>query len=105
MAVSVTLEIAAEIPSGVPDNVVRVVTEDSRDLKFDSHGSESDGQPLEGYLPSGAHHSRCPEGRHRLPIVRASDHTRRLETAERVGRLRPGCDRRVISYSDSSVSY
>jgi predicted AAA+ superfamily ATPase len=40
--VTVTLEIAAEIPSGVPDNVVRIVTENSKNLKFDSHGFEKE---------------------------------------------------------------
>ncbi len=34
----VTLEIEAEIPSGAPENVVRTVTENSRTLKFNSHG-------------------------------------------------------------------
>ena len=38
--VRVTLEIAAEIPDGAPDHVVRTVTENSRTLKFDSHGFE-----------------------------------------------------------------
>lgn len=33
-SVRVTLEIEAEIPAGVPDNVVRTVTENSRSLKF-----------------------------------------------------------------------
>ncbi|MHB1543734.1 MAG: Swt1 family HEPN domain-containing protein [Gammaproteobacteria bacterium] len=36
--VKVTLEIEAEIPSGAPDNIVRTVTENSRALKFTSHG-------------------------------------------------------------------
>jgi hypothetical protein len=40
--VKVTLEIQATMPSGVPDNVVRIVTENSRTLKFDSHGFERD---------------------------------------------------------------
>ncbi|MCS6799994.1 MAG: DUF499 domain-containing protein [Myxococcota bacterium] len=40
--VKVTLEIEAEVPSGVPDNVVRIVTENSRTLKFDSHGFETE---------------------------------------------------------------
>ncbi len=40
--VKVTLEIHAEIPSGVPENVVRTVTENGRTLKFDSHGFETD---------------------------------------------------------------
>ncbi|MBK6974203.1 MAG: DUF499 domain-containing protein [Sterolibacteriaceae bacterium] len=38
----VTIEVEAEIPSGVPDNVVRTVTENSRTLKFTSHGFESE---------------------------------------------------------------
>ena len=41
-AVKVTLEIEAEIPTGVPDNVVRTVTENSRTLKFTSHGFEKE---------------------------------------------------------------
>ena len=40
-SVRVTLEIDAEIPEGVPDHVVRIVTENSRTLKFMSHGFES----------------------------------------------------------------
>jgi hypothetical protein len=40
-SVRVTLEIDAEIPDGVPDNVVWIVTENSRTLKFTSHGFES----------------------------------------------------------------
>ena len=38
--VRVTLEIDAEIPDGAPENVVRTVTENSRTLKFASHGFE-----------------------------------------------------------------
>jgi hypothetical protein len=38
--VKVTLEIEADIPQGAPDNVVRTVTENSRTLKFKSHGFE-----------------------------------------------------------------
>lgn len=38
--VKVTLEIEAEIPGGTPDNVVRTVTENSRTLRFSSHGFE-----------------------------------------------------------------
>jgi hypothetical protein len=34
--VKITLEIDAEVSAGVPDNVVRTVTENSRTLKFDS---------------------------------------------------------------------
>ena len=40
--VTVTLEIAAEIPAGAPDHVVRTVTENSRTLKFVSQGFESE---------------------------------------------------------------
>ena len=38
--VKISLEIEAEIPSGVPENVVRTVTENCRTLKFDSQGFE-----------------------------------------------------------------
>ncbi len=38
----VTLEIEADIPSGAPDNVVRTVTENSRTLKFTTHGFEKE---------------------------------------------------------------
>ncbi len=40
--VRVTLEVEAEIPEGVPDNVVRTVTENSRTLKFTSQGFEEE---------------------------------------------------------------
>ncbi len=40
--VKVTLEIQATMPSGAPDGVVRIVTENSRTLKFTSHGFEQD---------------------------------------------------------------
>ena len=40
--VTVTLEIEAKIPTGVPDNVTRTVTENSNTLKFQSHGFEKD---------------------------------------------------------------
>ncbi len=40
--VKVTLEIEATVPSGTPENVARIVTENSRTLKFDSHGFELD---------------------------------------------------------------
>jgi predicted AAA+ superfamily ATPase len=40
--VRVTLEIEAEIPSGAPEHVVRVVTENSRTLKFASQGFEEE---------------------------------------------------------------
>lgn len=36
----VTLEIEAEMPNGTPDNVVRIVTENSRTLKFKDQGFE-----------------------------------------------------------------
>ena len=38
--VTVALEIEAEIPDGAPEHVVRTVTENSRTLKFGSHGFE-----------------------------------------------------------------
>jgi predicted AAA+ superfamily ATPase len=41
-SVEVTLEIAATIPSGAPDQVVRTVTENSRTLKFKDSGFEQD---------------------------------------------------------------
>jgi hypothetical protein len=37
-SVRVTLEIEADVSGGVPENVVRTVTENSRTLKFSSHG-------------------------------------------------------------------
>lgn len=40
--VTVTLEIQARVPGGVPDTVVRIVTENGRTLKFSSQGFESD---------------------------------------------------------------
>ena len=40
--VTVTLEIAAQVPSGAPDHVVRTVTENSRTLKFTSQGFEKE---------------------------------------------------------------
>jgi hypothetical protein len=40
--VTVTLEIAAEIPDGASDHVVRTVTENARTLKFTDQGFESD---------------------------------------------------------------
>ncbi len=38
--VRVTMEIEAMVPEGIPDQVVRTVTENSRTLKFSSHGFE-----------------------------------------------------------------
>lgn len=40
--VTVTLEIDADVPAGVPEQVVRVVTENGRTLKFQSQGFESE---------------------------------------------------------------
>jgi predicted AAA+ superfamily ATPase len=40
--VKVTMEIEVEIPDGVPDHVVRTVTENSQTLKFTSHGFENE---------------------------------------------------------------
>ncbi len=40
--VTVTLEIEATVPDGAPENVVRIVTENSRTLKFTSHGFETE---------------------------------------------------------------
>ncbi|HKN18510.1 MAG TPA: hypothetical protein VJW95_01840, partial [Dissulfurispiraceae bacterium] len=40
--VKVSLEIEVEIPQGAPDNVVRIVTENSRTLKFTSQGFEKE---------------------------------------------------------------
>jgi len=40
--VTVRLDIEAIVPSGVPDNVVRTVTENARTLKFKSHGFEAE---------------------------------------------------------------
>ncbi|MGE5585758.1 MAG: Swt1 family HEPN domain-containing protein [Bacillota bacterium] len=40
--VLVTLEIEAIVPEGVPENTVRTVTENSRTLKFTSHGFEGE---------------------------------------------------------------
>lgn len=40
--VRVTLDIAADVPHGAPDHVVRTVTENSRTLKFTSHGFETE---------------------------------------------------------------
>ena len=38
--VKVTLEVEAEVPAGVPEQVVRIVTENGRTLKFISQGFE-----------------------------------------------------------------
>jgi hypothetical protein len=41
-AVHLTLEIEADIPEGAPDNIVRIVTENARTLKFKSQGFEEE---------------------------------------------------------------
>jgi hypothetical protein len=38
--VTVTLEIAVTMPDGAPEQIVRTVTENSRTLRFSSHGFE-----------------------------------------------------------------
>lgn len=40
--VTVTLEIEATLPKGAPEQIVRTVTENSRTLKFGSHGFEKE---------------------------------------------------------------
>jgi hypothetical protein len=40
--VKITLEIEAQVPNGIPENTVRTVTENSRTLKFDTHGFEKE---------------------------------------------------------------
>jgi len=40
--IRVTLEIEAEVPGGVPEQVVRTVTENCRTLKFTNHGFEKE---------------------------------------------------------------
>ena len=40
--VTVTMEIEASVPNGVPEHVVRIVTENGNSLKFTSHGFESE---------------------------------------------------------------
>ena len=39
--VTITMEIKTEIPDGAPDNVIRIVTENSRTLRFEDSGFES----------------------------------------------------------------
>ena len=41
-SVKVTLEIEAQVEAGTPENVVRTVTENSRTLKFTTHGFEEE---------------------------------------------------------------
>jgi hypothetical protein len=40
--VTITLDITAEVPNGVPEQTVRTVTENCRTLKFTSHGFETE---------------------------------------------------------------
>jgi hypothetical protein len=40
--VTVTIEIEARLPKGASDQLIRTVTENSRTLKFESHGFEKD---------------------------------------------------------------
>ena len=40
--VKITLEIEAEVQNGVPENIVRTVTENSRTLRFTTHGFEEE---------------------------------------------------------------
>jgi hypothetical protein len=40
--VRVVIEIDASVPGGVADEIVRIVTENARTLKFESHGFESE---------------------------------------------------------------
>jgi hypothetical protein len=40
--VKVTVEIQADAPGGVPDDVVRTVSENCRTLKFTDHGFEKE---------------------------------------------------------------
>jgi hypothetical protein len=49
--VKVTLEVEAEIPAGASDNVVRIVTENSRTLKFTSQGFEEEKPARSRALP------------------------------------------------------
>ena len=41
-SVRVTIEIEADIPAGASDQIVRIVTENSRTLKFSEHGFEKE---------------------------------------------------------------
>lgn len=40
--VTIKLEISADVPEGVPDDVVRTVTENAKTLRFDQHGFEEE---------------------------------------------------------------
>lgn len=39
---NITLEIQVDVPEGVPDNVIRIVTENCRTLKFSNHEFEEE---------------------------------------------------------------
>jgi hypothetical protein len=39
---AITLEIQASLPGGVSEQIIRTVTENSRMLKFSTHGFESE---------------------------------------------------------------
>jgi hypothetical protein len=41
-SVTVTIDVQANVPAGVPDNVVRTVSENGRTLKFTVQGFERD---------------------------------------------------------------
>lgn len=38
----ITLEVEVEVPDGVPDGIIRTVTENCRTLKFTAHGFEEE---------------------------------------------------------------
>jgi DNA-directed RNA polymerase alpha subunit len=40
--VKITMEIEARLPQGVSEQVIRIVTENSRTLRFKNHGFEAD---------------------------------------------------------------
>lgn len=46
---TVTLEIQARLPNGASDQLVRTVMENSRTLKFDSHGFERENDTIFGF--------------------------------------------------------
>jgi hypothetical protein len=40
--VDITLEIQAQVPEGIPENVMRIISENCRTLKFENHGFEKE---------------------------------------------------------------
>ena len=58
--VKVTLEIEAQIPDGAPDQVVGAVTENSRTLKFNSHGFERESPGRTAACAQPARPAACP---------------------------------------------